>query len=173
MACTTSSLATAEFESTTVRPSIRGVRSISTSVNTTDSARIYGHIRLVAGNNINLTYMGGSTIRIDAIDGAGLNEECECTEAVGQSNVVKSINGIALEDLAIIGDGECIQVVPEGNRLVIKDVCSEPCCGCPELEFLTENLKILDISFKNLQSFADQLSQRINTFVTNFIMMVQ
>jgi len=162
-----------EFEPATIRPSIRGVRSLRTSVEGTESARIYGHVKLLAGTNIRLTYLATyNAIRIDAIDGSGLNQECECEASVGQTNIVRTVNGLPIEDVEITGDGVCVEVNIEGNRLVISDLCSTPCCGCPELEFITENLKILEATMGNLESYANQLQERISNFVTNFVLTI-
>jgi len=160
------------LESTVVRPDIRGVRSLQVDQDGTLSAYLFGHIKLVEGTNIRLTYIEEyNAIRIDAIDGSGLNEECECPDLEAQC--VRLINGIPIEDAEIIGDGQCVSVTTEGNRIVISDTCSEPCCGCPELEFITENLKVLDATVSNLENYAHQLHQRISEFVTTFVLAVQ
>ena len=169
----TFTLTATELEPSTVRPAVRGVRSLRTSVQGTESERIFGHVKLLAGTNIRLTYLSEyNAIRIDAIDGTGLNEECECEESIGQTNIVRTINGIALEDVEITGDGVCVDVTESGNRLVISDLCSSPCCGCPELEFITENLKILETTLTNLESYANQLQERISNFVTNVVLTI-
>lgn len=169
----TFTLDTAEFEAATVRPAIRGVRSLQLSNQGSESGYIYGHVKLLAGNNVRLTYLAEyNAIRIDAIEGAGLNQECECEEELGRSNVVRSVNGIPIEDVIITGDGQCVDVGVSGNRIVISDLCSTPCCGCPELEFITESLKILEATVSNLQSYANQLSERISNFVTAFVLTV-
>lgn len=162
-----------ELEASVVRPAVRGVRSLKVNDNGAESDFIYGHVKLLAGSNIRLTYLSGyNTIRIDALDGEGFSEECECDPAVGQNNIVKTINGIAIEDAEIIGDGECVNVNTEGNKIVISDTCSAPCCGCPELEFITDSLKILETTMDNLQNYSQQLSERISNFVTAFILTI-
>jgi len=163
----------AEFEPSTVRPALRAVRSLRTVNEGSESDFIYGHVKLLNGTNIQLTYLPAyNTIRIDAIDGTGLNEECECEEEIGQTNIVRTINGIPLEDAIVTGDGQCVEVRAEGNRLVISDLCSTPCCDCPELEFLTESLKILEATISNLEGYAHQLHERITNFVNSFVLTV-
>ena len=166
-------LDTAEFEYTTIRPAVRGVRSLQLDNDGALSGYIFGHVKLLAGNNVRLTYLPAyNAIRIDAISGGGLNEECDCATVIGRRNIVRTINGIAVEDLTIEGDGQCVTVVPSGNKLVISDVCSTPCCGCPELEFLTQQLKVLDVTISNLQSYANQLHNQITTFVNAFVLTI-
>lgn len=169
----TFTLTSAAFEHTTVRPAIREIRSLQLSNSGTLSGYIFGHVKLLAGDNVRLTYLPTyNAIRIDAISSGGLNEDCDCATVIGRRNIVRTINGIAVEDLTIEGDGQCVTVTPQGNKLVISDVCSTPCCGCPELEFLTQQLKVLDVTLSNLQSYADQLNTRISTFVSTFVLTI-
>jgi hypothetical protein len=166
-------LTTTPMEDCTLRPMLRGVRSLRVVTEQNESDYIYGHVKLLAGDNIRLTYLPVyNAIRIDAIDGGGLNEECACVDQIGRNNCVRTINGIPVEDVTIIGDGQCVNVEVDGNNIVISDVCSSPCCGCPELEFVTETLKVLEASVSNLEAYAQQLADRINTFVTNYILTI-
>lgn len=166
-------LSEAEFEYTTVRPAVRGVRTLQLSNNGTLSGYITGHVKLLAGQNIRLTYLPAyNAIRVDAIDGGGLNEECDCATVIGKRNIVRTINGIAVQDAIIEGDGQCVTVKTEGNKLIIGDVCATPCCGCPELEWLTQQLTVLDTTLSNLESYANQLSARISSFVSTFVLTV-
>jgi hypothetical protein len=166
-------LVTAEIEPRVIRPDLRGIRSLQIENSGEESALIYGHVRLLAGNNVQLSYMeDDNSIRIDGVDGTGFNEDCECEDALGQSNLVRSINGIPIEDVIIQGDGECVEVTTSGNVITIRDKCSEPCCDCPELEFLTESLKIVDSTLSRLDTYSQELETRINTFVTNYILTI-
>jgi len=63
-------------------------------------------------------------------------------------------------------------VETSGNKIIISDNCSAPCCGCPELEFITDSLKVLDSTISNLESYSQQLAERISNFVTNFILTI-
>ncbi len=165
-------LGDAELEPSVVRPDIRGVRSLQIDQDETLSAQLFGHVKLVEGVNIQLTHLPSyNGIRIDAINGAGLNAECDCDDPLTPV-CVESLNGIALADIELIGD-DCVEVSVEGNRIVISDKCAEPCCGCPELEFITENLKVLEATVSNLQEYAQELHQRIFQFVTSFVLTVQ
>ena len=157
-----------ELEATTVRPDVHAVRSLRTSYRGAQSGLIFGHVKLLAGSNVQLTYIAEqNAIRVDAISGAGLNEECDCEEEEGEC--IQTINGIPINDAVIEGDEECVTVRTEGNRIIIEDSCSSPCCDCPELEFLTESLKTIQVSVNNLDNFAHQLNERISNFVSTYI----
>jgi len=157
-----------EFEATTVRPDVRAVSSLRTDYLGAESGLITGHVKLLAGINVRLTYIAAqNAIRIDAISGAGLNEECDCPDDTGEP--VLTINGIGINDVTIEGDGECVDVATVGNRIIISDSCSQPCCDCTELEFLTESLKILDSSITTMQAYASQLDASITNFVNTYV----
>jgi hypothetical protein len=132
---------------------------------------LYGHIKLVSGANIRLTYLAAQNgVLIDAIGNQKLTDDCACDQPASQTNVVRTINGIAIEDVQIVGDGQCTEVTTSGDQILIRDKCSEPCCDCPELTMLTDSLKILDATVSNLENYAQQLDEHIRTFVTNYIL---
>ena len=160
------------FEARTVRPALRGVRSLRTVNLNNVSDYLYGHVALLAGDNIRLEYDESvNGIWINAEPNAGYKEACDCESAV-QTNLVRTINGIPLQDVVLVGDGECVEVKTSGNKIIISDKCSEPCCGCPELDFLTETLKIVETSLNRIEEYANSLSDRLTTFITNYVLTV-
>jgi len=160
------------LETRVVRPALRGIRSIRITNADNVSDLLYGHINLFAGENIRLEYDADNNgIWIHAEPNVGYREPCDC-ESATQTNVVHTINGIPLEDVTIVGDGSCVEVRTEGDMIIISDTCSEPCCGCPELDLLNENVKIIEASLSRLESYAEKLAERISNFVTNFVLTV-
>ena len=158
--------ASAEFEPCTVRPDIRGVRSLRTGSEGVLSDFIHGNVQLLQGSNILLTYLAGTnTIRIDAIDTTGFNAQCACTDEYQLPTPIVRINGINADDVVIIGDGKCLEVTTSGNMIKIRDTCSQPCCGCPELEFLTTRLDLLQTVVSNLESYGNNIQQKIDALI--------
>lgn len=156
----------AALEQCTVRPDLRGVRSLKVGDGDNLSDFIRGHVKLIEGTNIRLTYLPEvNGIRVDAIDGAGFNQECDCEAQQAPSNTcISSINGISLADVQIVGDGECVEVSVQGNKIIIRDKCSSPCCGCPELEFITTNLALEETVLRRVEAYAVELQSRfLNT----------
>lgn len=159
------------LECRVVRPSIRGVRSLRISNNGNVSNYLYDHVKLVAGNNIRLEYdEADNAIWIHAEPDAGYREPCPCDGTV--TDPVTTINGINIGDVVIVGDGECVNVRTEGNKIIISDTCSKPCCGCPELDYLNTTTKVIESSLGRLEAYAQKLSERISTFTTNFVLSV-
>lgn len=153
------------LEPCTVRPDIRGVRSLRIGFGDTLSGYIRGHVKLIEGSNIRLTYVASvNGIRIDAINGAGFNQTCDCEDAYQEPDCIRYINGIKTENVEITGDGKCVEVIKDGNKLIIHDMCSQPCCGCPELEFITNRLILQESVLKTVEQYVEQIrSQLTNT----------
>ena len=158
------------LETRVIRPALRGIRSLRIENNGNESAKIYEHVKLIAGTNVKLEYDPAvNGIWVHAAGDAGYTEACTCADTP-ESNIVRTINGIATENVTITGDGECVEVTTSGNKISIRDVCSEPCCGCPELDYLNTNMKILETSLTTLTEYAERLAERVTTFVTNFVL---
>lgn len=154
----------ARMETSTVRPCIRGVQAVRVSNGGDVSAWLRGHITLVAGQNIVLTPDTLTrSIRVDARDSTGFNEECACTEET-LPEPIRRVNGVNVEDLQIVGDGQCIDVRVEGNVMTLRDMCSKPCCGCPELDELNRILGVAEAALAKLEGYAGTLTSKQNEF---------
>ena len=152
--------AAAPLEVDAIRPMIRGISSI-TLVNGLDhSEPIYGDVEFVGGTNMRIvanTVIGSNPqIVFSAISGEGLNEACVCDEE-GTGPCMKYINGIPPlpnGNFRMIGD-TCIQLLPILNGLQLKDACSQPCCGCEELDALTKQIDRFADGVLTLNNFAN------------------
>lgn len=163
------------FEPSTIRPALRGVRSLALRNINSDSDLIQGHVKLLAGSNINLTYESEiNAIRIDSIVRDGLTGDCECEDIGNVPTPIKTINGIAVENLTITGDGRCVEIITDtaGSQIVISDTCSTPCCGCPELDAIAQAIADVNRSVTTVETFASTLESKINTFVNNVILTI-
>lgn len=151
------------------RPVIRGVTGLILVNGSEESAPVTGDVRLVAGTNVRLT-VDGQDVRVDAIAGEGLVDECVCDESA-PGNPITSIGGVQPTpggDFFFVGDG-CVQfqAIPNGLRVV--DTCSEPCCGFGELEKITEALERVLAEKKTAQSFVDRLQANVDVMNTTVL----
>ena len=172
-------LAATEFELRTVRPDLRAVYSLSAiSADGTVTDDITGVVQLISGANVRLTYVpaaGGNPagIRIDATGNEDYVEDCDCDSQVVPLEPIRSINGVGANQASGRLDVEsatpCLTLSVSGDTLVLTDTCSQPCCGCPELEFLTERLKLLDDTVGRIEAFQAELSDRELTFYQNVL----
>jgi len=149
-----------------IRPMIRGISSLVVVNGSDRSAPIVGDIELVAGDNMRIVanQISGFAPQIvfSAIAGEGLNEECACEEE-GDGPCIRFINGIPpLPDgnFRIVGN-KCLEVAPIENGLQLSDLCSEPCCGCEELEALTRQIDRFADGVLTLQNFASDLGSEV------------
>jgi len=149
------------LEPTVVRPDLRGVSSLVLSSNGDQSDPITGDIVLEAGSNIRLTPdLVAGTIRIDAIDGEGFNAECVSEGDLQKKESIKTISGVIPDvngNIQLVGS-TCINITAEGEAtLKMEDVCSEPCCGCEELEVITNTLQFVRTQVESLANLAARL----------------
>ena len=154
-----------QLETDTINPQIRTIQSLSVVNGTDISDKIYGDVELVAGRNMRITavVIGDTTqIVFDAIEGEGLNEACVC-EGDPTALPIRTINGIpgtSDGDFTLIGN-TCLVFDPITNGLRISDVCSEPCCGCEELEIVTSQLEQFGRQATTLENFLVDLEARV------------
>jgi len=157
------------IEPTCIRPSAQGVLSISTEDTVGYSTSgLKGAVKIVAGDNIHIRYdIPTNALIISADPNSGYTDACTCEE--DQSNVVRSINGINTEDVTIVGD-DCVEVTTNDGIITISDKCSKPCCGCAETTFINQTINDLQSSVNTLSNNALILSDRITSFVNNYLL---
>lgn len=165
------------FEARTVRPDLRALNSLRiVAADGSLSEPITGPIELIAGGNTRLTYIApdGDTparIKVDAVDDPNYDEGCDCDDEVAPLPPIRTINNVGPDDQGNIGlvQGACTVITSEGNKVVFGDTCTKPCCGCTELEFITERLTQLDAAEKQLEAIVAQLSSRSQEFYQNVL----
>lgn len=152
-----------------VKPQIRGVSSLAAINGAETSDKLRGTVRLVAGENIRLTVSNADTdtpeIRIDAIDGEGTVETCVCSED-DELPAIRTIGGVTATPeggLTMVGN-DCITIEALTNGLRIQDDCSEPCCGCTELETITTDLAQFGDQVRTLTNFINRIETQQGAF---------
>ena len=107
-----------------------------------------GQITLESGSNhvINsLQVLGqGFKLQLNAVDGSGLSEECDCS-GIELAPCIRTINNVpadALGNINLVG-GDCVQVQPSDTGISISDSCAKPCCGCNELQVIVEDVEAM------------------------------
>ena len=170
----TFTLATARIEPDCVRPIIRGVSSIIVTNGNNQSVRLTGDIELIADSNMQLTtsIVAGQNpqIMFSAIQGEGLAQPCVCAGDT-VANPITRFNGVAPTpsgDFTIVGDN-CLKITPIANGLQFTDACSQPCCGCAELEAITQDLQQLSANAATLQGFVGRVSTSVDTFANTVL----
>jgi hypothetical protein len=155
-----------QLEVDAIRPMVQYVSGIILLNNGSRSERLVGDIEIEAGTNfaVSAAVVVGENpvIRLSAIEGEGLNDECVCTDE-SEGICIKTINGIpptAAGDFTILGD-TCLEVSSITNGLQLEDKCSEPCCSCAELEALTVELELFGSAAATVQGFVNRLQAEV------------
>ena len=161
----------AQIEPSCIHPSASGVRSLQV-VDASGYAmqRLTGDVKLVAGANIRLDYAPDeNAILISADPNAGYSEACDCENK--NAGFVRSINGISVADVTIVGD-ECVHVDNNlGDGIItISDECAKPCCGCAETVFINQTINDLQTSVGTLEGNVASLGDRLVTFINSYVL---
>lgn len=162
-------LDTARLDPDAVRPMIRGVSSITCVNGDQRSVPLVGDIELVAGTNMQIVPIlqpgQDPIIRFNAISGEGTVDACVCEGEDANAEPIKKINGVSATnagDLTFIGS-DCIQIETIANGIRIRDVCAQPCCGCAELERITQDLERFGSQAAAVEQFVDRLGTNVDT----------
>lgn len=157
------------LEADCIRPMIKTISSLKVYTDTYNTGEtIYGDVVLKAGANMDIRVFsddGRTNIVFSAIDGSGLNRDCNC-DIDDTMTAIRTINGVhpdANGNINLIGS-HCLSVDPGSHSITLEDTCAEPCCGCEELDALYNNLKdcingatTLKKAVENLVAKQDQL----------------
>lgn len=185
----------APLESRTVRPDLRSVRQLQiVNEDGIVSEPITGQVRLLAGQNIRLTYTPPTyitvpdpetgvpvtqvsvpaSVQIDGISGENLNLPCPCDdgEQFSLPDPIRSINGVAADaggNIQLESALDCLKITAAGNTISLEDSCTQECCGCVEMEFVMETLNLIQDTTNKLEQRTDLLAERLDTFFLNFV----
>jgi hypothetical protein len=159
------------LEPCSIRPDLSGVRSISVT-SSGRRWRLSNNVNLVQGANTRIVYdEATNSLTFSAIDGEGFVDDCDCEP--NTPPCVQMINGISAGVFEIVGDGGCTDVSVSGNRITIRNTCAEPCCGCPELEALTEGLNNFAATVQRLEEYSALLDARMHSLDKNMDTILQ
>jgi hypothetical protein len=164
----TFTLAQGRLDPDAVRPMIRGISSIIVVNGTEESQPLYGDIVLESGQNIQLLVSnadsGTPTIRLNAINGEGLTEECICEGEEAPRSPIYTINGVAprLDGELTLVSGDCLTFEAITNGLRMTNTCSKPCCNCVDLERITRDLERFGEQVAAVISFSTELRSTVS-----------
>jgi hypothetical protein len=128
-------------------------------------------LRLRSGQNVRLRYVDQNTIAIDAIAGLNLVAPDSCEQLVVLGPPIKTINGVAPNadgDFTLDGS-DCIAIDPLANGLQVEDTCSASCCGCTELNALTQGAAQLAAQVAFLQQQVQAVQSNQTEMIINLV----
>ena len=162
------------LEADCIRPMIRGVSSIRVKTGGGYSERLYGDITLLAGSNVTIDIIGNNTIRISAVNNDKYETVCDDIDTRDRP-CITSINGVAPSSsgaITITG-AECVSVAAENGGIRLTDTCAKPCCGCPELAALEEQIKRLQDGKVTLEQFISDLVTSVSSIESQILSIVE
>jgi hypothetical protein len=170
------SLEDTAFELSAIRPDLRKLRGLKVEkADGTVSDLITGIVTLVSGTNVALENPSDGVIRINAVGNEDYIEDCgDCLNGFSLPDPIRTINGVGGDEngnLNLISTEQCLVITPDGANFTVNlaDVCSQPCCGCTELEFLTTSLSTLRDSISRLDNLSLELQNRQTEFFQNVL----
>jgi hypothetical protein len=157
-------LAGAELEPDAIRPNLRGISRLQVLNNNQLSEEIYGDVVLAAGTNMRIdvaTVNDQTIITFKAIAGENLNQDCACN-VPDTAECIRCINGVCSSDGNFnFSYDDCIDIQPTTNGLIFSDTCAAPCCGCAELDAITEQINRFGDGVTTLQNFMARLGAEV------------
>lgn len=166
------------LESSVIIPDMRGVTGFRVLDGDDIGELFQGDIAFEAGDNFRITtadFNGVTVLTLNAIDGEGTIAACVCEGDVQTEGPIRTINGVPPDvqgNINLIGD-DCLVPEPQAdeNSIKISDVCSKPCCGCPELETLVEDQKRMRDEVQTLVNLASRLQGNVDVMQTLMTML--
>jgi len=168
-------LAGSRLETDVVQPMIRGISGVRVQNGSTLSPLITGDLIIQAGRNQRITPIiveGEDTVLVfDSISGEGLNADCVCDDDVENAPAIRMINGVGPTSdgrFTFLGD-DCIEFTGIENGLQVRDLCSNPCCGCTELVTVTAQMQTNQRVIITLENYIQRLGVQVDSFHTNVL----
>lgn len=157
---------------TVVKPDIRGMNALYLLNGEELSDPIQDDIVFEAGRNALLvldnTPPDYSRIIFSFIEGAGTIVDCDCKEGTTRQPIL-TIDGIGPNSDGdfVLEDNECQGLNPITNGLQLVDKCAKPCCGCSELNVVTDKLNFMANQIQTLEGLASRLETQIGFLQIN------
>ena len=169
-------LAGGRLEPSVVRPDLRGVSGVIVVNGSDRSERITGDVVFEAGQNFKIDYIAATPtsnpqLVFNAIDGEGLIADCTCEGGDEDAPCIRRLSGVPPDDHDNIDleGNDCLEVEPGENAVILKDTCSDPCCGCEELQVITTTLQMMLNQVHSLENLASRIDSAIFQIQTNLL----
>lgn len=165
------------LDSDCIRPVLPAVNGLVLINGSDRSDVLTGIIELVAGNNVRLTstpvyesaVLVGYEVRIDAIQGEGLNEDCICDGQDPAGIPILTINGQPPDsegNFDLSGD-DCLNVTTAVGDIDLTDGCSKPCCGLEAVDRIEADVRALGAARAQQAEFVARLADSFSTLAVS------
>lgn len=156
-----------------MQPAIRGISRFTIRNGTEISAPFIGDVEFAAGSNLSLvlTNSGHPVITINAIEGAGLNTDCDCNTDDTEAQPITSINGMQPDNSGniVLRGTDCLAIAAASGEVTFNDTCAQPCCGCEELTALTVRIEAFGNKAATFENFLRLLETNVNSMALDVL----
>lgn len=160
------------LEPTCITMGLRGVSSIRVKNGQDLGPPLTGNVILTAGINFALfTSPEDNGIIFNALNGEGLQPDCDCDGLIEVSEPIRTINSIPPDsggNFTLVA-GTCIEINTGTNSLEVTETCATPCCGCEELQILADDIELMKNDLRTLEQLISVLEGNITTLTSSFI----
>ena len=150
------------LEPDAIKPDIQGVSSLRVQNGQNISRRVTGDAVFVSGTNFRIDLSGQSFV-FNAIQGEGLQSNCDCEEPIGQPILTINGQGPGPDGDFALQAGDCMASQAITNGMLIKNTCAVPCCGCPEMKEVAAKLLPLSGEISTMKGLAARLDGSVST----------
>lgn len=165
-----------------IRPDLRSVTSIVVYDAAGESRPVVGDIEFIAGNNFQFRVekkedfpseeRTRDRIIFDAVDGTDLEDTCECNNVDTSAPCLRTINGLHGDESAninIVAGSSCLTIENADHTVTVKDVCSEPCCDCRELDTVITAIETVTSQVLEIESTVAYLNREVSVVSVNLL----
>jgi hypothetical protein len=160
------------LETTCITMGLKGVSSIRVKNGQDLGPPLTGNVILEAGINFALfTIPLENSIMFNALNGEGLQPDCDCDGIIDVGPPIRTINAIPPDSAGnfTLVPGTCIEINPGTNSLELVETCATPCCGCEELQILADDIELMKQDLRTLENLTSVLEGNITTLSDSFI----
>ena len=160
---------TAYIESTVINLNTVGVSSLRVGANLMSAeAALTGHVIVRPRTNFDIqTSTTENSLILSALDGAGLSADCTCEGEIELGPCIRTINQLPpdIEGNIDLVQGTCISIENQAgtHSILLSETCSEPCCGCDQLNIVVDDLRDIQNGFERLDSYITALAGAVES----------
>ena len=155
----------AYIESTVISLNTVGVSSlrVGSSLLAADTPLV-GHVIVRPRTNFGIqSSLSENSFTFSALSGLGLETDCTCEGEIELGPCIRTLNQLPPDkdgNLDIVA-GTCISVDNDNDSILLSETCSEPCCGCDQIEIFVADLRDLQSGFERLDSYITALAAAV------------
>jgi hypothetical protein len=159
----------AYIETTVISMNTAGVSSLRVGKDVLSAGvALTGHVIMRPRTNFGIqTSPLENSFTFSALDGLGLSSDCTCEGEIDLGPCIRTINQLSPDSSGNLDlvPGTCVDIQNNAgsNSILLSETCSEPCCGCDQLDIVVSDLRDLQNGFDRLDSYITALAGAVES----------